>query len=69
VAADECNIHPPRRSRELSRRLGGQRERTFELRFRGEPGEALRAVFPEFVLRPDGRDKSDGRDARADPEP
>jgi hypothetical protein len=26
---------------------------TFELRFRGEPGPALRAAFPEFVLRPE----------------
>jgi len=26
---------------------------TFELRFRGEPGPALRAAFPEFALRPD----------------
>jgi hypothetical protein len=26
---------------------------TFEVRFRGEPGSALRAAFPEFVLRPD----------------
>ena len=26
---------------------------TFELRFRGEPGPALHAAFPEFVLRPE----------------
>ena len=26
---------------------------TFELQFRGEPGSALRAAFPEFVLRPE----------------
>jgi len=26
---------------------------TFELQFRGEPGPALRAAFPEFVLRPE----------------
>jgi len=26
---------------------------TFELWFRGEPGPALRAAFPEFVLRPE----------------
>jgi len=26
---------------------------TFELRFRGEPGPALRDAFPEFVLRPE----------------
>jgi hypothetical protein len=26
---------------------------TFELRFRGEPGPALRGAFPEFVLRPE----------------
>jgi hypothetical protein len=25
----------------------------FELRFRGEPGPALRAAFPEFVLQPE----------------
>ena len=25
----------------------------FELWFRGEPGPALRAAFPEFVLRPE----------------
>jgi len=26
---------------------------TFELQFRGEAGPALRAAFPEFVLRPE----------------
>ena len=26
---------------------------TFELRFRGEPGPALRGAFPEFELRPE----------------
>ena len=26
---------------------------TFEVRFRGEPGPALHAAFPEFVLRPE----------------
>jgi hypothetical protein len=26
---------------------------TFEVRFRGEPGPALRAAFPEFLLRPE----------------
>jgi hypothetical protein len=26
---------------------------TFEIKFRGEPGSALRAAFPEFVLRPE----------------
>ena len=26
---------------------------TFELEFRGEPGPALRAAFPEFTLRPE----------------
>jgi hypothetical protein len=26
---------------------------TFELEFRGEPGPAVRAAFPEFELRPE----------------
>jgi hypothetical protein len=53
VAANECYVLTARRSCEPSRPLGGHVSETFEIKFRGEPGPALRAAFPEFVLRPE----------------